>query len=42
MVQPASVTTLSIMPDKGAYLINLNHVPYHLPKEVKEQPAEKK
>jgi probable phosphoglycerate mutase len=41
MVQPASVTTLSIMPDKGAYLINLNHVPYHLPKEVKEQPAEK-
>ena len=30
MVQPASVTTLSIMPDKGAFLINLNHVPYHL------------
>lgn len=31
MVQPASITTLSITPDKGAFLINLNHIPYQLP-----------
>lgn len=31
MVQPASVTTLSITPDKGAALINLNHIPYQRP-----------
>ena len=32
MVQPASVTTLSISPNKGAFLINLNHIPYRLEK----------
>lgn len=31
MVQPASVTTLSITPDQGAALINLNHIPYQRP-----------
>lgn len=32
MVQPASVTTLSISPNKGAFLINLNHIPYRMEK----------
>lgn len=31
-VMPASVTTLMISPDHGARLINLNHIPYQLPK----------
>jgi probable phosphoglycerate mutase len=31
-VQPASVTTLHIHPEGGAQLINLNHIPYSLPK----------
>lgn len=45
MVQPASVTTLSITPDKGAALLNLNHIPYHLPtpeKTPQPNPSEKK
>lgn len=32
-VAPASVSTLHISPEHGARLINLNHVPYQLPKE---------
>lgn len=39
MVQPASITTLSIMPDKGAFLINLNHIPYQLPPEAESKPT---
>ncbi len=33
VVQPASVSTLQISPNKGARLINLNHVPYQMPNE---------
>lgn len=31
-VMPASVTTLALTPNEGAHLINLNHIPYQLPK----------
>lgn len=33
IVQPASVTTLHLSPDHGAWLVNLNHIPYRLPEE---------
>ena len=33
IVQPASVTTLHLLPDQGARLVNLNHIPYRLPEE---------
>jgi len=33
VVQPASISTVQIMPGHGARLINLNHIPYRLPKD---------
>jgi len=33
VVQPASVNTMHIDPNHGARLINLNHIPFQLPKE---------
>jgi len=33
VVQPASVSTLHIAPNHGAWLINLNHIPYRLPED---------
>lgn len=34
MVSPGSVTTLALAPNQGAHLINLNHIPYTLPKNA--------
>ncbi len=36
IVQPASVSTLHISPGHGASLINLNHIPYHLPESLEK------
>ena len=33
VVQPASVSTIQIIPNHGARLINLNHIPYRLSKD---------
>jgi len=33
VVQPASVSTIQIIPNHGARLLNLNHIPYRLPED---------